>query len=640
MSKLKKVLLMCTAYVLVAALAIGGTIAYLTDTDSDVNVMTVGNVSIRQNEQQRVEKDGEFTSELEDFEQGKILMPVTYPGDRTADTVKIGGYELEFSDNEANYVDKIVSVTNTGKSDAYVRTLVAVPTGGADWEPDPVSANNCWLHWNMLKGYNAHWTLNTTPDFIEIDGKGYYVWEFVHTAALQSGKTTFPVIKGFYMDQKVDHDDNGFYMTYADGTTKRIEDVAVGDSLNVLVLTQAVQAAGFDSAATALDTGFGDVTNEKAAEWFEGVMAENSAYLPVPSDAVAVSNFEDFQTALATGGNYQLVASFTVETGNYTVAANTAFYNNDPTNVISFAQNARLKTAENADLALYGVKIDGGGSFSMVDGEFTTDSTACNNDAILMAYAGSTLTLGKGTVVENVVSNCPAVAWAKGTVDNRATIIFDGATVRNCAGGSGTVINVDNYGAVYIEDGTVITGNVSYNKENHGIIRIYNPWDPANVSTLTMNGGEFTNNYFSGNGAIGLYYGKMTLNGGELSGNTWYSYGGKTNGFYCVVYVHSNSQFIMNDGEISGNTITDGAINAINSSIEGAITFNGGTVTNNINTRNDNKDALAAVCYPYSMQKTVVISDNANVTGTVYNHAIEGDVVVRNYSEISEYFGG
>lgn len=42
MSKMKKVLLMCTAYALVAALATGGTIAYLTSEDSDVNVMTLG----------------------------------------------------------------------------------------------------------------------------------------------------------------------------------------------------------------------------------------------------------------------------------------------------------------------------------------------------------------------------------------------------------------------------------------------------------------------------------------------------------------------------------------------------------------------------------------------------------------------
>lgn len=360
--------------------------------------------------------------------------------------------------------------------------------------------------------------------------------------------------------------------------------------------------------------------------------------ITIPDDAIEVSDFEGFVSALQNGGNYEITAPFTVE-GILNVAADTAFYNASASNVITFAQNARLKTAENTDLALYGIKIDGGGSFEMVDGEFTTDSTACNNNAILMAYAGSTLTLGEGTVVENVVSNCPAVAWAKGTVDNRATIIFDGATVRNCAGGSGTVINVDNYGDVYIEDGTVITGNVSYNKQNHGIIRIYNPWDAENVSTLTMNGGEITDNYFSANGAIGLYYGKMIMNGGEISGNSWYSYNGKTNGFYCVVYVHSQSQFIMNGGEISGNTITDGAINAINSSVEGAITINGGTVTNNINTRNDNKDALAGVCYPYSMQKTLVISEDADVTGTVYNHAIEGDVVVRDYNEITEYFG-
>ena len=67
MSKLKKVLLMCTAYVLIAALAIGGTIAYLQDDDSDVNVMTLGNVSIEQHEYERATNtDGSFeTKEID-----------------------------------------------------------------------------------------------------------------------------------------------------------------------------------------------------------------------------------------------------------------------------------------------------------------------------------------------------------------------------------------------------------------------------------------------------------------------------------------------------------------------------------------------------------------------------------------------
>ena len=70
MSKMKKVLLMCTAYVLVAALAIGGTLAYLTSTDEDVNVMTMGNVKIEQIEQQYDENGN-----LVDFVQDKPLYP-------------------------------------------------------------------------------------------------------------------------------------------------------------------------------------------------------------------------------------------------------------------------------------------------------------------------------------------------------------------------------------------------------------------------------------------------------------------------------------------------------------------------------------------------------------------------------------
>lgn len=50
MSKLKRTFLTALALVSVAALSIAGTLAYLTDTDDAVNVMTLGNVTIEQNE--------------------------------------------------------------------------------------------------------------------------------------------------------------------------------------------------------------------------------------------------------------------------------------------------------------------------------------------------------------------------------------------------------------------------------------------------------------------------------------------------------------------------------------------------------------------------------------------------------------
>ncbi|MEE0840690.1 MAG: SipW-dependent-type signal peptide-containing protein, partial [Acutalibacteraceae bacterium] len=82
----RKTLLLGLSFVLVAALAIGGTVAYLQDDDSDVNVMTLGNVSIAQHEYERVVENGEYKKDtingaesyvLKEFTQGKPLLPAT-----------------------------------------------------------------------------------------------------------------------------------------------------------------------------------------------------------------------------------------------------------------------------------------------------------------------------------------------------------------------------------------------------------------------------------------------------------------------------------------------------------------------------------------------------------------------------------
>ena len=85
MAKMKKVLLLALVFVLTAALTLGGTVAYLQDTDSDVNVMTLGNVKIEQHEYQRVvNADGTYKKDtidnqisyvLEAYQQDKALLP-------------------------------------------------------------------------------------------------------------------------------------------------------------------------------------------------------------------------------------------------------------------------------------------------------------------------------------------------------------------------------------------------------------------------------------------------------------------------------------------------------------------------------------------------------------------------------------
>ena len=48
MKKLKSILIYVVSLALVVCAAVAGTVAYLTDEDSDVNVMTLGNVKIKQ----------------------------------------------------------------------------------------------------------------------------------------------------------------------------------------------------------------------------------------------------------------------------------------------------------------------------------------------------------------------------------------------------------------------------------------------------------------------------------------------------------------------------------------------------------------------------------------------------------------
>ena len=68
---MKKKLMAVLSMGLIAVTIISGTVAYLTDTDEDVNVMTLGNVDIEQNE----EEWNEDKTELEDFSQNKPLYP-------------------------------------------------------------------------------------------------------------------------------------------------------------------------------------------------------------------------------------------------------------------------------------------------------------------------------------------------------------------------------------------------------------------------------------------------------------------------------------------------------------------------------------------------------------------------------------
>ncbi len=259
MSKLKSLLLSGVGAVAVAAVAIGGTVAYLQDSDSDVNVMTLGEVKIEQIEQERNE-----AGELVEFSQAKPAYPAVGNIAWDEDGLEVNGTEYKvFDDGLKNVVDKIVTVNNTGKSDAYVRTLVAIEA--PDGDPDNL------IHLN----YNGTDVTSSGNFMIEIDGVDYYVTAFTYKEALAGGEKSAPSLMQLFLDEKTTNEDCA----------------AFGDLWDVKVLSQAIQAAGFADAQTALDTGFGEVNADNAKTWFSNIQT-----------ATLVSSAEELKDVFKNGG--------------------------------------------------------------------------------------------------------------------------------------------------------------------------------------------------------------------------------------------------------------------------------------------------------------------------------------------------
>ena len=138
---MKKIIAWLLVLALTAAISIGATLAYLTDTDEDVNVMTVGKVKIDQLEYERVDDETKDAEALvQEFRDNKPLYPGVYNDDFRFDTedTNVDWTQIGMDDYTTgiwnpedinNELDKMVFVKNKGTYDAYVRTVFAFEAG-------------------------------------------------------------------------------------------------------------------------------------------------------------------------------------------------------------------------------------------------------------------------------------------------------------------------------------------------------------------------------------------------------------------------------------------------------------------------------------------------------------------------------
>ena len=225
----KKILAFAVVFAMAAIAIVGGTMAYFTDSDAKDNVFTTGKVDITLGE---------------NFEQGSKLLPAT--GSAQAGTLKNG-------------IKKEVTVKNEADSEeAYVRVHIAIPSILDDGDSTFDAGNNV-LHfnfspdsvgdglWNWSKSKGKPYTGDWNYYEADIDGVTYNVYVVTYESALKNGETTLKnAMDQVYLDSKVTNED-----------IKKIKD-ALPNGIQIKVIAEGVQAAGFDNAYDALNTAFGE----------------------------------------------------------------------------------------------------------------------------------------------------------------------------------------------------------------------------------------------------------------------------------------------------------------------------------------------------------------------------------------------
>lgn len=515
MKKTTKTLLLILGFVLVAVLSVAGTLAYLQHEDSDINVMTMGNVKIKQNEYERVVENGVYETKeidnktsyvLKEFTQDKPLLPIVgdpHLGQAGWDTITVrmsqvnsyGGMDV-FAGKNAQ--DKFVTVTNTGRTDAYVRTIVAIEVGTADSE---------------LLGTSYHNTWNKNEiGVVSINGNNYSLTEYLYqggelsdgswrheNGVLPAGKTSYPSLAQVYLSSKATNED----CEDLDGNGN--------GKLDILVLSQAVQANGFDNAQTALDTAFGK-TSEKAAEWFgskeSGKMVETA---------------DELKAALAEGGKVILGEDIAID---------------------SDAEGAAITIPTGKEVAL---DLNG----HTISGTFT------KNKATSLIENKGNLTISNGKLVYEGVGD-PSFGYGTNTINNSGSLTVNGATiVNNTNSGSSNAIDNAPGSKLVVNSGRITAKKIA--------IRV------RDASDVTINAGKVTGSRAL---QIQLFQNvndntKVTINGGTLTGTSGLAFYSVANGSCTFAKTTIN----ITDGTFNGGVAFGGG----NKTAQETVSITGGT---------------------------------------------------------------
>ena len=249
----KKITAIFLCVALLATAIVGASLAYFTDTDNQTNTFTVGNVKI-----DLIEKERDGNGGTKDFTQGKKLYPIVGSAQGEKDALGMP--------TAKNYVDKMVTIKNTGSEKAYIRAYFAIPSALDDGY-ETFNAGMNVLHFNFgnkvvdgtvtsTEGAEWIWTHDGKWNYYEtaIDGIKYNVYFADYYQAVDAGATTEQLVQGVYLDKTFDIKDG---KCYAFGEEVTLDDGWDWNNVYCPVFAVACQAEGFDNATDAITAAFG-----------------------------------------------------------------------------------------------------------------------------------------------------------------------------------------------------------------------------------------------------------------------------------------------------------------------------------------------------------------------------------------------
>ena len=499
----KKLLALGLAITMVAVAVFSGTLAYLSDSEGTVNVATLGNVDIEQIELQRAEniahagtaKDGDLVP----YEQGQNLYPA-YPKNNAATdysaeptdlfywgpyvTAEGAGNGLWNDEKLVGTMDKFVFVKNTGKSDAYYRTWIALecPVGmefseSADKE----------LMMNVNVNYRFDWE---EVGHKVIGGVRYLIMCATYTEALAPDEISRPSLLQVVLTHNATNEDMDL----------------LGDTYEILVFSQACQTENFPDAKTALKAAFG-----AGHPWTD-------AEIVLPE---LVATADELVYALSNGGNVALTEDVVLDDVSVKITTDTVINLNGHT----------LKGQSTSSTTSNLIKVEAGKTLTLKNGTVSFTATTPDTDwgdngpKPYPGYANNTISCSGTLIIDGAtVENKTAKGGASYAVD-----CYPGA---NLIVNDGEIKGYDKIAIRMFANSKTVPTNVTI---NGGTVSGYravwvqlpssNPAD-APIANLTVNGGTLISTDATYTQVIYSYsYGnsfaatKIALNGGTFYGD-------------------------------------------------------------------------------------------------------------------------